>query len=237
MLRRRRRKANLHQIWPMAKHRSYKRPNVTRLPWGTAALLFIVVFVVGVAISQWRGLAQSESPTISTTASLAFAGIKPAEPNMEAANQQQPPKRSAPAYAMPRSNIIFDKFRIFGFCHTGGGENCVVDGDTFWIDGVKIRVADIDAPETHPPRCPYEAELGERATARLRELLNAGPIELETLSGRDEDRYGRKLRVVVRRTVARWAIGLSARGWRGHGAGRRDRWCLGYEYSKGVSMK
>ena len=146
MLRRRRRKANLHQIWPMAKHRSYKRPNVTRLPWGTAALLFIVVFVVGVAISQWRGLAQSESPTISTTASLAFAGIKPAEPNMEAANQQQPPKRSAPAYAMPRSNIIFDKFRIFGFCHTGGGENCVVDGDTFWIDGNKVRVADIDAP-------------------------------------------------------------------------------------------
>ena len=23
----------------------------------------------------------------------------------------------------------------FGFCHTGGGRNCVVDGDTFWFEG------------------------------------------------------------------------------------------------------
>jgi hypothetical protein len=35
--------------------------------------------------------------------------------------------------------------RHFGFCHTGGGTNCVVDGDTIWLDGIKIRVADIDA--------------------------------------------------------------------------------------------
>jgi micrococcal nuclease len=37
----------------------------------------------------------------------------------------------------------------FGFCHTGGGTNCVVDGDTIWLQGQNIRVADIDAPETH----------------------------------------------------------------------------------------
>jgi hypothetical protein len=34
----------------------------------------------------------------------------------------------------------------FGFCHTGGGTNCVVDGDTLWIQGQKVRVADVDAP-------------------------------------------------------------------------------------------
>src|SRR3954462_5925571 len=28
----------------------------------------------------------------------------------------------------------------FGLCHTGGGTNCVVDGDTVWIGGEKIRV-------------------------------------------------------------------------------------------------
>ena len=39
----------------------------------------------------------------------------------------------------------------FGFCHKGGGSDCVVDGDTFWIDGTKIRIADIDTPETHGP--------------------------------------------------------------------------------------
>jgi endonuclease YncB( thermonuclease family) len=109
-------------------------------------------------------------------------------------------------------------------CHTGGGENCVVDGDTFWMDGVKIRVADIDAPETHPPRCASEADLGNRATTRLRELLNGGAFDLQALPGRDEDRYGRKLRVVVRggQSLGDQLVseGL-ARTW----TGRREPWC------------
>jgi hypothetical protein len=52
----------------------------------------------------------------------------------------------------------------FGFCHSGGGTNCVVDGDTIWLGGEKIRVADIDAPETHEPRCAAERKLGDQAT-------------------------------------------------------------------------
>src|SRR5687768_10535278 len=51
----------------------------------------------------------------------------------------------------------------FGFCHSGGGTNCVVDGDTLWLGGEKIRVADIDAPETHEPRCAAEQKLGDKA--------------------------------------------------------------------------
>jgi hypothetical protein len=72
------------------------------------------------------------------------------------------------------------------------------DGDTVWIDGVKIRVADIDAPETHPPRCAHEAELGNRATQRLFELINQGPVIAEPTGTQDEDRYGRKLRILMR---------------------------------------
>ncbi|MDE0879657.1 MAG: thermonuclease family protein, partial [Sphingomonas bacterium] len=87
--------------------------------------------------------------------------------------------------------------RSFGQCHSGGGVNCVVDGDPFWIDGEKIRIADIDAPETHPPRCAEEARLGNAAKDRLQALLNAGPVTLVTID-RDTDRYGRKLRVVER---------------------------------------
>jgi endonuclease YncB( thermonuclease family) len=112
----------------------------------------------------------------------------------------------------------------FGYCHTGGGQNCVVDGDTFWMDGVKIRVADIDAPETHPPRCASEADLGNRATNRLHELLNAGPLELRSLPDRDEDRYGRKLRIVERNGQSLGDILVSeglARTW----TGRREPWC------------
>ncbi len=113
--------------------------------------------------------------------------------------------------------------RSFAVCRTGGGVDCVVDGDTAWIGGVKVRVADIDAPETHPPRCRAEAELGERATLRLAELMNAGPFDVARVD-RDEDRYGRKLRVLLRRgrsLGARLVAEGLARTW----DGRRHPWC------------
>lgn len=101
---------------------------------------------------------------------------------------------------------------------------CVVDGDTFWLDGTKIRIADIDTPEIGQPRCDYEYELGMRATRRLVDLLNAGPFELLTIGNRDEDQYGRKLRVVTRngRSLGDQLVreGL-ARTW----TGRREPWC------------
>lgn len=101
--------------------------------------------------------------------------------------------------------------------------NCVVDGDTFHYDGMKIRIADIDTPETNPPRCAYEADLGSRATSRLQELLAAGPIDLRRID-RDEDTYGRKLRIVMRdgESIGRILVaeGL-ARTW----TGRRQPWC------------
>jgi endonuclease YncB( thermonuclease family) len=100
----------------------------------------------------------------------------------------------------------------------------VVDGDTFWVGGDKIRIADIDTPETNPPRCAEEAQLGERATQRLAALLGDGPFELEPIAGRDLDRYGRKLRIVTRngRSIGDMLVseGL-ARTW----TGRREPWC------------
>ncbi|MDF2494043.1 thermonuclease family protein [Sphingomonas sp.] len=113
--------------------------------------------------------------------------------------------------------------RHFSLCHTGGGENCVVDGDTIWIGGEKVRLADIDTPETHPPRCAEEAALGEQATHRLQELLNAGPVTLAD-ADRATDRYGRRLAIVTRNGQslgdALVEEGL-ARPWEG----RRRPWC------------
>ncbi len=111
----------------------------------------------------------------------------------------------------------------FGLCHSGGGQNCVVDGDTFWVDGAKIRIADIDTPETHPPRCAAEAELGERATRRLQVLLNQGAFDLEIL-GRDTDRYGRKLRIVTRDGTSIGGMLVSEGLARPYGRGRQP-WC------------
>ena len=98
----------------------------------------------------------------------------------------------------------------------------VIDGDTFDYGGERIRILDIDTPETHPARCANEAELGERATARLRQLLSR-PFELQA-AGRDEDRYGRKLRVVL---VQGRSVGeqLVAEGLARRYEGRRRPWC------------
>lgn len=101
---------------------------------------------------------------------------------------------------------------------------CVVDGDTFWLEGVKVRIADIDTPEISEPRCDAEYALGIRARDRLLDLLNEGPFTLSPVGTRDEDQYGRKLRVVLRDGVSLGdrlvAEGL-ARTW----TGRREPWC------------
>ena len=112
----------------------------------------------------------------------------------------------------------------FGLCHRGGGENCVVDGDTIWLAGEKIRLADIDAPETHPARCPKEAELGKAATLRLQALLNRGGVTLRTLR-RDRDRYGRMLRIVEVRGVSAGEILVREGLARRYSGGRRQPWC------------
>jgi endonuclease YncB( thermonuclease family) len=102
--------------------------------------------------------------------------------------------------------------------------NCVIDGDTIWYQGTKIRIADINAPETHDPKCTYEATLGKRATNRMIELLNAGPFDVVTTGDRDEDVYGRKLRVIARNghSLGQMLVdqGLAER-WQGY----RRNWC------------
>ena len=100
----------------------------------------------------------------------------------------------------------------------------IIDGDTIDFEGMRVRLADIDTPEVRG-RCAHETELAARATRRLRALLADGAIELHRLpSGRDEDQYGRKLRIVTRdgRSVGDMLVaeGL-ARTW----TGRREPWC------------
>jgi micrococcal nuclease len=111
----------------------------------------------------------------------------------------------------------------FDFCHTGGGINCVVDGDTFYYRGNKIRIADIDTPETHDYGCESELELGNAATERLTELLNNGGFSLTNID-RDTDRYGRLLRIVERNgeSVGGLLVGEGLARWY---AGGRQPWC------------
>lgn len=64
----------------------------------------------------------------------------------------------------------------FSYCGQGTRTTCVKDGDTFWLSGEKIRIADIDAPELSSPRCEAERIKGENSRGRLLELLNTGTV-------------------------------------------------------------
>ncbi len=82
----------------------------------------------------------------------------------------------------------------------------IVDGDTIALpSGEIVRILNIDAPETRlcermPPgarscaRCAADAEAGQRAKARLTELLSAAPLDIQRCDGsRCTDPYGRTL--------------------------------------------
>jgi len=109
---------------------------------------------------------------------------------------------------------------LLTLCAPDPRDNCVHDGDTFWLAGEKYRITDIDTPEISQPKCRAEYELGIRARDRLLVLLNEGPFEL-VRSGRDRDRNGRLLRVVTRKG-GRLAISWCARSWRGPGMASAD---------------
>lgn len=80
----------------------------------------------------------------------------------------------------------------FGYCRTGGGGDCVLDGGTFYLGGRKIGIAGIDAPQMHPSRCAQEAQAGVQAAVRLHELLNRGEVTL-TPAAPQPDAHGRLL--------------------------------------------
>lgn len=105
--------------------------------------------------------------------------------------------------------------------------NAVLDGDTVTINGDRIRIANIDAPELHQAKCDAEHRLAEVAKARMAELLASGKVEVhpgDPLDGRLKDRHGRTLATISvdGRDVGEIMIaeGL-ARPWEG----KRKPWC------------
>jgi endonuclease YncB( thermonuclease family) len=129
------------------------------------------------------------------------------------------------AAALPVPSASDTETAQFGQCIGGHRVTCVVDGDTFWYSAVKIRIADINTPETSSPGCAHEAELGHRATLRLTELLNAGPFSLWP-ADRAYDKYGRRL-LVVKRGGRSLGDTLVAEGLAERWQGYRRNWCTG----------
>ena len=126
----------------------------------------------------------------------------------------------------PAAPTTTDRERaFFAICSGPVRVTCVVDGDTIWYEGEKIRIADLDTPEVSQPACANEAALGRKATRRLQALLNAGPFTLEpNPAGRAEDRYGRSLMLVTRNGQSLGAV-LVDEGLAEQWGGPKRAWC------------
>lgn len=104
----------------------------------------------------------------------------------------------------------------------------VIDGDTIQLAGEKIRILDIDTPETWKPRCAQERAVGLAAKARLVGLLSRGQIAVDR---RGRDRYGRTLAVVhaggvsVGEVLLREGHALPYRPGAAAKAWRMAQWC------------
>ena len=147
---------------------------------------------------------------------VALPGALPVAGSVEASGARAAVGASSPA----------DRERArFGPCSGSVRVTCVVDGDTIWYQGTKIRVADINAPEVSKPDCAREAMLGDRATARLTDLLNAGDFALVRPAGTpDRDKYGRTLRELHRNGESLGAV-LVDEGLAEEWNGARIDWC------------
>lgn len=97
---------------------------------------------------------------------------------------------------------------------------CVVDGDTIWLDGEKIRLSTFNSPEMNGI-CRRERQLARKAQRRLSALLSSAPFGVER---HGTDVYDRTLARVNRHGGEIGPImvaeGLAHR-WQGY---RRD-WC------------
>ena len=169
----------------------------------------------------WRHRSGPSGGTIFLLALATFAGVFGVLDWVDAPTASASPEPVALATA---SAEIAAPDRRFGICVGQVRINCLVDGDTIWMAGEKIRLLDIDTPELHPSRCAEEERLGLAAKDRLRGLLNSGRVTLAHGDAPDRDRYGRLLRTV---SVSGAPVGdiLIAEGLaRPYGNGRRS-WC------------
>ena len=80
----------------------------------------------------------------------------------------------------------------FRQCYNGG-INCVLDGDTIYVDRQKVEIAGIEAPQIQDAGCGDEKTRGIDAAVRLAELLNSGKV---SVSEPFRDGYGRTVQNV-----------------------------------------
>lgn len=197
-------------------------PRRLRPRWAFTLVLG-AVFVGLAGAAAWQHWSGGSGPVVDTSA-IEWNGVQAVPtrtPDAEdIAWQQRALEQDSPSTSSGRMEEV-----EAGLPRASGARNdgiYVIDGDTFSYGGQRIRIAGIDAPETHPPRCMEEARLGLAATAKLKQLLGSGTV---TISGSGHDQYGRELREVRVNGQDVSAAMISAGLARSYAAGKRQGWC------------
>lgn len=140
----------------------------------------------------------TSSPKVATAAKRDIvttekvASIRPAAPVLPGNGPVPPRPIAMPSAAQPsqvaailpetRPSVekisLGEKSGAFAFCGRSGLNNCVADGNTFWMKGVKTQLAGIDVPQIDRARCMEERQRGFVAKVRLRDMLNAGAFDV-----------------------------------------------------------
>ncbi len=208
--------AEKRQLWLTRKSQRRKR----RLNGPVVGVLVAAAVLGGVVgLTQSRGPVEHAAPS-----TINWNEVQPVPKPVPDAEDEEWRKRSQEENSPSTSSGRTGGVRVsFGYCKWGGGKNCVVDGDTFYLNGDKVRIAGIDAPETHDYRCGSELALGNQATEMLHSLLNSGAVTMTSID-RDRDVYGRMLRNVAVNGQDVGEAMIAAGVAREYGRGRRP-WC------------
>jgi endonuclease YncB( thermonuclease family) len=211
---------------PWTRQNGYVRAPAARLVWAKALTLLLGAACLGFAYGYYqapapRGVVDTSAiewnavqavPTRTPDAEEVEWERRAADGSVIASDSDAIQEPGLPRRSAARNDVV----------QGAGRDIYVIDGDTFVMAGQRVRIAGIDAPETHPPRCLQEAQLGLAATAKLRELLNSGTM---TISGTTHDRYGRDVRRVTvdGHDVSEAMIGAGLA--RSYDGGKRQPWC------------
>jgi micrococcal nuclease len=205
--------------------RSGKRPASRPLRWFPIALVilplsaFTAVLLLPLSGGPEDAAATGARPSSSDLATRDAAQLDAEQPQVGGGAASLASGGSVKASAGDRETARF------AVCSGPVRYTCVVDGDTIWYRGEKIRIADLDTPEVSNPGCANEAMMGRRATQRLVTLLNAGPFTLEpNPEGRSQDKYGRTLKLVTRDGASLGEV-LVREGLAEQWGGVRRAWC------------
>ncbi|MEM1372038.1 MAG: thermonuclease family protein [Pseudomonadota bacterium] len=127
---------------------------------------------------------------------------------------------AAPHVMEANQTVIEVRTGSYPICGSERRVTCIVDGDTFWLNGTKYRIAGLDTPEVNAP-CTRGRITSARATERLQQLMSNATLQLAVTG---VDRYGRALVAVWSNNALVTDVMISdgvAVRW----TGRRHKWC------------